>query len=172
MKMTLTSAQAAKMLRKLEDERANLLSAEDRSSSFRAAVSEDIESVRPIYDYEATRKAVSELEAKIRRIKHTINIFNVGYVVPEFDMTIDQLLIYIPQLSKQRVKLDEMRSVLPKTRAEFGLRAANVSIIDYIYANYDIDKVNEDYNLVSDLLARAQTALDTVNNTVTFDIDI
>ncbi len=169
--MKVTSAQAAKMLRKLEDERANLAAAEERSSSFRAAVGEDVESVRPAYDYESTQKSLAETEAKIRKLKHTINLFNVGYVIPEFGMTIDQMLIYIPQLSRQRAKLDSMRSVLPKARAELGLRAANVNILDYIYANYDIEKVNEDYNKVSDTLARAQTALDTVNNTVTFDVD-
>lgn len=170
--MKVTSAQAAKLLRKLEDERASLVAAEDRSCSFRAAVGEDVESVRPAYDYEATQKALAEIEAKVRKLKHTINLFNVSQVVPEFDMTIDQMLVYIPQLSRQRAKLDNMRSVLPKARAELGLRAANVNILDYVYANYDIDKVNADYDEVSDLLARAQTALDTVNNTVTFEVEL
>ena len=148
------------------------MSAEDRSCSFNAAVGEDVESVRPKYDYGATQKAVSELEARIRRLKHAINLFNVQQIVPGFDMTIDQLLVYIPQLSRRRARLDSMRSVLPKARAEVGFRSSGSSIIDYTYANYDIERAEQDYNEVSDLLSRAQTALDTVNNTVIFEIDI
>ena len=169
--MKVTSAQAAKMLRKLEDDRQSLLSAENMSRSFRAAVGEDIESVRPEYDYEQTQKAIYEAEAKVRKLKHTINLFNIQQEVPGFDMTIDQMLVYIPQLSRQRAKLAEMKSVLPKARTEMGLRASTVNIIDYTYANYDIEKAERDYNEISDTLARAQTALDTVNNTVTFDVE-
>ena len=170
--MKVTSAQAAKILRKLEDDLSALRNNEDMSRSFNAAVGEDVESVRPVYDYEQTQKDIAEIEEKVRRLKHTINLFNVQQEVSGFDMTIDQLLVYIPQLSRQRSKLGEMKSVLPKTRAELGYRASNVNIIDYTYANYDIGKVSEDYDTVTDLLARAQTALDTLNNTVTFDIDI
>ena len=170
--MKVTSAQAAKILRKLEDERAGLEASENMSRSFKAAVGEDIESVRPKYDYEQTQNAISDIEARIRRLKHEINMFNTSQVIPEFDMTIDQMLVYLPQLSRKHSKLAEMKCVLPKTRAEYGLRTTSVNIIDYVYANYDIEKVERDYNEVSDLLAKAQTALDTVNNTVTFDIDI
>lgn len=170
--MKVTSAQAAKLLRKLEDEKASLLSAEQMSCSFRAAVGEDIESVRPKYDYVQTQKAVADIEAKVRKVKHAINMFNVSQMIPEFDMTIDQMLVYIPQLSRQRAKLNEMKSVLPKTRADYGIRTTSINIIDYTYANYDIEKAEKDFGEISDLLARAQTALDTVNNTVTFDIEI
>lgn len=170
--MKYTSAQAAKLLRKLDDERSGILSGEEMSSTFRAAVGEDIESVRPEYDYEAVQKAVTELDEKIRKVKHAINMFNVLYVIPEFNMTIDQILVYIPQLNRKRQKLSQMKSILPKARAELSYRASNVNIIDYVYANYDIAEAEKDYNEVSDLLARVQTALDTVNNTVTFDIDM
>ncbi|MCR4780879.1 MAG: hypothetical protein K5876_07265 [Ruminiclostridium sp.] len=170
--MKVTSAQAAKLLRKLVDERNSIASAESRSSSFNAAVGEDIESVRPAYDYAATQKAIENIETKIRKLKHEINLFNVRQTVPGFDMTIDQMLVYLPQLCRQRDKLDEMRSVLPKTRAERSIRATNINIIDYTYANYDIAEAEKDYNEISDLLAKGQTALDTVNNTVEFEIEI
>ena len=170
--MKVTSSQAAKILRRLVDERNTLSSAESRSCSFNAAVGEDVESVRPVYDYAATQKAIAEVEAKIRKLKHAINLFNVQQTVPGFDMTIDQMLVYLPQLCRQRDKLDEMRSVLPKTRAERSIRATAINIIDYTYANYDIAEAEKDYNEVSDLLAKAQTALDTVNNTVEFEIEI
>ena len=48
--MTYTSAQANKLLKKLNDEHAALLDKETRSKDFRAAMGEDVESVRPAYD--------------------------------------------------------------------------------------------------------------------------
>ena len=168
--MKVTSAQAAKMLRKYDDDMRVMLAVEGQSNTFVAAVGEDVESVRPKYDYADTQKKLVDLENRIRAIKHAINVFNSTYVVPELGMTIDQILIYMPQLSRRREKLRSMKSVLPKTRVEHMRSTSN--IIDYRYANYDIPTVEKDYDEISDLIAKLQTALDTVNNTVEFDLDI
>lgn len=170
--MKVTSAQAAKMLRKLEDDMDGILTNEVNSRDFLAAVGEDVESVRPVYDYSGTQEKLIELEKKIRTLKHAINIFNTTQEVPGFGMTIDQILILLPQLSRRRDKLREMKSVLPKAREENRIGRAPSNIIDYRYANYDIAAVEKDYNDVTDMLARAQTALDTVNTTVEFDIEL
>ena len=45
--MKYTSAEAAKLLRKLNDEHNNIRSKEDKTSTFIAAIEEDIDSVRP-----------------------------------------------------------------------------------------------------------------------------
>ena len=74
--MNYTSAQANKLLKKLNDEYTALLDKETRSRDFRAAMGEDVESVRPVYDYAETQIRLTELEAKIRKLKHAINIFN------------------------------------------------------------------------------------------------
>lgn len=62
--MTYTSAQINKLLKKLNDEHAALLDKENRSKDFRAAMGEDIESVRPAYDYADTQKKLAELEQR------------------------------------------------------------------------------------------------------------
>lgn len=116
--MNYTSAQANKLLKKLNDEYTALLDKETRSRDFRAAMGEDVESVRPVYDYAETQIRLAELEAKIRKLKHAINIFNATQTVDSFDMTIDELLVYIPQLTKRKSKLLEMKSRLPKERVE------------------------------------------------------
>ena len=105
MGMNYTSAQANKLLKKLNDEYTALLDKETRSRDFRAAMGEDVESVRPVYDYAETQIRLAELEAKIRKLKHAINIFNATQTVDSFDMTIDELLVYIPQLTKRKSKL-------------------------------------------------------------------
>ena len=97
----ITSAIAAKNLRKLNDQRDVLLAMEKKARSFTAAIQENVESVRPAYDYKATQKALTAVEGKIRALKHTLNCFNSTYVIPEFDMTIDQMLIYMGSSYRQ-----------------------------------------------------------------------
>ena len=166
--MLYTSAEAAKLLRRLNDEKSSIESNESHSSFFKAAISEDIEQARPSYDYEAAQKAIDALEARIRTVKHAINTFNLTHEVPGFGMTVDMMLVYIPQLTARKTKLARMKDALPKARDY--IRVAG--IIEYTYANYDVEAAKRDYDAVSDELARAQTALDVLNNSVQFEIDI
>ena len=160
--MKYTSAEANKLLKKLNDEYAALLEKERRSRDFRAAMGEDVASVRPAYDYAKTQARLAELEENIRRIKHAVNCFNTTQSVDGFNMTIDEMLVYIPQRTKRKSKLLEMKSKLPKERVEdqYGRQS---NIIDYTYTNYDLAAVEADYEKVIDELSRAQLALDAVN---------
>lgn len=168
--MKYTSAEVAKLLRKLNEEVENLEEQEAKRREFNAAMGEDIETVRPAYDYADTQRKLEKLQAKNRMVKHALNCFNVATEVPGFGMTIDQLLVYIPQLSRRKQKLAMMSSCLPKERAKVS--GFGSQIIDYRYANYDIEAVKADYQRVSDELAKAQTALDLVNTTMTMEIEI
>ena len=167
--MNITSAQAAKLLKKLSEDLSAVEGREKKSSTFNAALGEDVESVRPEYDFGETQTELSALEEKIRRLKHAINIFNTTHTVPEFGMTIDEMLVYIPQLTKRKNKLGEMRAALPKKRVEVW--GGNRGVIDYAYANYDPAAVSLAYDEVCDALSRAQLALDRVNSTETFEFD-
>lgn len=169
--MKTTSARAAKLLRQLNDELRTLQTREENSKSFLASLGEDPESVRPAYDYEAAQKAQAETELKIRKLKHAINVFNATTTIPEFGFTIDEMLVYLPQLTKRCSKLAEMRDALPKTRENAAFSRGS-TIVDYRYANYDIEKVAEDHAALSAELARAQTALDLANNTIEFEIEL
>ena len=166
--MLYTSAEAAKLLRKLNEDKTAILSNESQSSNFQAAITEDIENARPEYDYVSAQKEIDEIDKKIRKVKHAINTFNLTHEVPGFDMTIDMMLVYIPQLTQKKNKLSAMKDKLPKTREI--IRVAG--IIEYSYANYDVEKAKEDYDKVSDELSRAQTVLDVLNNSVKFEIEI
>lgn len=169
--MLVTSAQAAKLLRQLNDELRTLQLREGNASSFIAAIQEDIESVRPEYNFKEMRDAQAEVEGKIRKVKHAVNVFNTTTIVPDFDITIDEMLVYLPQLNRQCEVLSKMRDAMPKVRVSSGYSGGG-NIIDYKYANYDIDEVGKCYTELSDTLAKAQTALDLVNSTVEFEIDL
>lgn len=167
--MKYTSAEAAKLLRLLNEEHDSLIVAENLGKSFVASVSEDVESVRPEYDYKDTQRRLEEVEGKIRRVKHAINTFNATHIVPGFDMTIDMMLIYIPQLTNRKNRLAVMAGVLPKARERVGSQS---NIIDYRYANYDVTVTGEEARAAAELLAKAQTALDLINTTETMEIDL
>ncbi|MBP5489605.1 MAG: hypothetical protein J6Y10_03290 [Lachnospiraceae bacterium] len=169
--MKLTSAEAAKVLRKYNNDLMDLQNKESMSQSFVAAISEDPETVRPEYDYAKTREDEAALMEKVRKLKHAINVFNSTTVIPDWNITIDEMLILIPQLTRKRDRLAAMKNCLPKERVAAGMRQAS-NIIDYRYANYDIAQAQADYDTASDLLARAQTALDLVNSTVTFEVEL
>lgn len=167
--MIITSKEANKLLKELEYERSSLLSEEVQAKTFLAAVGEDVESCRPKYDYDKTQVAIKDVEAKIIKIKHAINVFNTTTLVDGYDKTIDEMLVYIPQLTQLSNRLARMQDILPKEREASGLRS---NIIDYRYANYDIDKVKKDYKAVIDELHKCQIALDTTNINKTFNVEI
>ena len=117
------------------------------------------------------QEKLNEIEEKVRKVKHAINMFNLTTEVPGFDMTVDQMLVYIPQLNARKQKLAYMAIRLPKERVSYAYGSSK-NMIEYTYANYDIAQAEADLNEVTEELARAQTALDVVNNKETLEIDI
>lgn len=166
--LMLTSAEAAKLLRRWNEELTALEEREVLSREFVASAGEDLETVRPDYDYAAVQENIRELEERIRALKHRLNLFNTETVIPEFGMSVDQLLIYIPQLSKKKAKLAQMAGRLPLSREV----RYNSPLVEYRYTNYDPEEVRADLEAVSEELSRAQTLLDTLNNTVRFAFEL
>ena len=74
-----------------------------------------------------------------------------------------------PQLSYHKQLLSEMASRLPKQR-DTGGYLRTTSVVDYIYANYDIEEAKKELKDVSEKLAQVQLALDLANSTMSFDI--
>ncbi len=159
--MLYTAQEIGKLIRKQNDDRNAILQREAQSMEFVAATSEDPEKVRPEYDYAATQAALDVIDHKIRVMRHKLNIYNLNTVVEGFDMTIDQMLVYLPQLNEKKNKLNRMRTRLERQRIDSGYGRS--AIIEYRYINYDLAEVEREYTEVADLLSRAQMALDRVN---------
>ena len=170
--MTYTSAQLNKILKQTNEEVERIKKIENSANTFKVAVGERIEDARPDYNYTETQATINELEAKIRKIKHAINVFNTTTVIKDLNMTIDELLVYIPQLSKQKNKLASMINRPQKIRQEPDRYGYVKNIVEYNYVNYDIEEAKRDYDATIDVLAKAQLALDMVNNSAQIELDI
>lgn len=166
--MKYTSAEANKLLKTLENKRNNILRREEKASKFKVSSTENVEDLRPEYDFAKTQKELALLNEKIRKIKHAINMFNVTHTLPGFgDLTIDQALVYMPQLREEIRKLNDMASSLPRERIE-DFRS---NIVDYSIANFDIDEAVSAYEKESERLTLLQLALDKANTTETIEIE-
>ena len=173
--MKYTSAEAGKLVKKLEDRVRDLLSMESKAALFRVASGEDADSLRPNYDFNKTQAELKNLSGQIRTVKHAINVFNTTHTLPGFDnLTIDQAPVYIPQLSNRKETLRQMAAHLPKERvADSHYRFGNrTSFIDYEVTNYDTAAAKAAYSQAAETLAKLQLALDTVNTTETMDIEV
>ena len=124
MKYHVTSAEAAKLLKKLLDEKSILLADEYRSSTFNAALGEDVESVRPVYDYAVTQQALEHCNRKIRLLKHAINCFNTTQLVGDTGMTIDQVLVISLSSPRCAAACTHCRTACPSSGPRWGALAA------------------------------------------------
>lgn len=167
--MLFTSAEANKMLRTLRDELSLLQQEESRNCKFNCSVMENIEDVKPEYDFIDISKKMKMINNKIRKIKHAINIFNTTTEVID-DITIDEALIMLPQLNERKNTLHQML-VIPEKKRERAY-GSNASIIDYVYSNFNHDTVRVEYDRISKMIDEIQINLDQINSTKVFQIAI
>lgn len=168
--MKVTSNEANKLLKTYVEKLNRLKSIEEQSATYVLATTERADD-KPTYDIYKTQKEILVVNENIRKIKHAINVFNVNTIVPDTcNLTIDEVLVYMPQLNEMVSKLSAMKNALPKVRKNSVYNKSN--IIEYQYANYEIDEAVSLHEKYQRELIHLQTSLDTINNTVKFEIDI
>lgn len=167
----MTSAYANKALKKLSDDKEFWRRKEAEGYTYVAALDE--EPVIPEYSYTAVAKAMEEIDEKIVKIKHAINMANVTNEVMVGDraMTVDQILVKMAQLNNRRAMLDRMRKQEPKKRLNTVSYVARKNAPEYEYINYDLDVVKADYERIDVEIAAMQIALDKYNQTVEFEVE-
>ena len=167
--MLITSAKASKMIKDLNDQIRQLQEIDRKSSVFLCAMGEDPETVRPEYDFIKISDEINKLQFKVRKLKHALNVFNTTTPLTKFPMTIDEALVFMPQLTADKARLEKMVARLPKERREdrYG-----VNIVDYEYANYDIDEAKQVLDETRKMLSDLQLDLNDINTSVQFEVDI
>ena len=166
--MKYTSASANKQIKTLEDRKNYLLQREQNNSTYILAEDEKIEI--PDYDFEECNREIDDIDAKIRTLKHALNVFNSVTVLP-LGITIDQALVEMAQLNNKLPRLDMMRKAKSKRRLS-GMNAGRRDVAEYEYLNYDPDQVETVYEANLQRVQQIQLALDKVNQTVEFDVDL
>jgi DNA repair ATPase RecN len=165
--MLITSKEANKLLKKCYDELEITRIKENQSLYFIAAAGEVIESVRPEYDFESTQRKIEAINSNVLHIKHRLNKFNTSTTLENSNLTIDEVLVLLPQLNELKNKYERMLKHLPKNR-----RVSSGTFIEYEYANYDLKAVETSYNNITRDINGLQLELDKVNSTARFEIDL
>ena len=166
--MVLTSASANKMIRLLEDQKQYLLDNEANDSKYVLA-DDEVKDI-PDYDFDKYDSDIDELDYKIRIIKHALNMFNTNTLL-SIGITIDQALVEMAQLSNKIQRLRAMRRAKNKERL-LGVNAGRYNIAEYQYLNYNKQDVNETYRQAMIRIHKIQLALDLVNQTKEFTVDL
>lgn len=167
----MTSAYANKVLKILAEDKLYWRDKEVSSSTYLAANNE--EPVIPEYNYIEVAAKIEDIDEKMAKIKHALNISNAIAKIPVGDeeMSVDTILIKMAQLNSRKNVLDGMRKRLPKAREEDSFMGKN-SVPEYRYINYNLNVVRKDYDIISQKIMEMQMALDKYNQTVSFDVDL
>lgn len=166
--MKVTSAVASKKIKMLEEQKNRLLDLENTSCIYIRADGES--EAPPVYDYAATKKELDEINEKIRKIKHAVNIFNTTTYLETVGLYIDEALVEMFMLNRRRETLKYMSNRLPKERVNNGYVRSNLAI-EYKYVNYDMETVKRDFEACCQRIFDIQIALDTANQTLMFEIE-
>lgn len=169
--MKMTSAYANKLIKKLNEDKEFWCNKERNSCTYIAAVDE--EPVVPEYDFAQVSANIAEIDEKIVKIKHALNVSNSTSIISVGDcqMTADEILVRMAQLNGRKAFLDMLRKNEPKTRVRSLRAVGNKSIPEYEYINYDLALVKAEYDRIDAQLAAMQMGLDKYNQTVEFEVD-
>lgn len=166
--MKYTSASANKTIKSLEDKKQYLLQRENNNRSY--VLADDEKPDIPDYDFNKYNLEIDEIDKKIRTLKHALNVFNTTTVLP-LGITIDEALVEMAQLNNKLPRLDLMRKAKNKTRLS-GYNASRRDIAEYEYLNYKPEDVEKIYEESLDRVQDIQLALDKINQTIEFEVDI
>ena len=151
-----------KDLKKIHEEKVETLSNEKRDSTISYILGE--EKIASNYNYKETREKIDELNKKEIYLKGLLAKANATVIVPEFNMTIGDCLVYLAQLTSKADTLYLLSIVKPKSRS-YRLKE-----VEYTETCYDVSIVKEDYQKVKDEIVRLQMALDRINLTNMIDV--
>lgn len=168
----MTSAYANKVLKKLNEDKEFFRKKETEGCLYVAALDE--EPVIPEYDYASVAAAIEEIDEKIVKIKHAINVINITSEIQVGNkvMTVDAILIKMAQLNNRKYVLDRMRKQEPKTRLNSGMYSNRKTAPEYQYINYDLELIKKEYERIDLEIATMQIALDKHNQTFEFEVEI
>ena len=154
--MTLmTINEIGKKIGDLKTERERLIEKDKKLRVFRASEFEDLEKLRPDYDYVGLQSELDGVEKEIRNLTaKAISILTTQKVNEFHDMTVLDLLLYLRDLKEKEERLYEMTTHLERERH------VSSHLLEYEHINYDISKVEEDLRKTREELKKVRTFFD------------
>ena len=144
-------------------ERRELLKEEKKACSYRVMEGEDPSAKKPEYDYVETWNQLMEYDDSIRSVKHAINSFSVSRYVPEYNMTLDELEMYLEDLDRRFNTLKELGAAHPIKRT-----IVNRSVRHTI-ANYDLKQARKDSERLDDECRKVRRIISEIKESEVFE---
>lgn len=153
-----------KTIADLKTERERLIGKDEKLRVLTVGVFEDVEKLRPDYDYDSFQKELDRLDETIRNLTaKAVTILATERVKEYHDMTILEMLLLLRDLKAKEQRLYTMTSHLEKERhsTEFA--------IEYEHVNYDISKVEEDLKKTREEIEKVRTFSDFFIHELSYD---
>lgn len=154
-----------KRIADLKKERERLIEKDEKLRVFTAGVFEDVEKLRPDYDYDSFQKELDRLNETIRNLTaKAVTILATERVKEYHDMTILEMLLLLRDLKSKDQRLYAMAAHLEKERhsTEFA--------IEYEHVNYDISRVEEDLKKTREEIEKVRTFFDFYIYELSYDL--
>ncbi len=144
-----------KRIADLKTERERLIRKDEKLRVFSTSGFEDIEKLRPDYDYDGFQKELDRLDEMIRNLTaKAVTILATERVKEYHDMTILEMLLLLRDLKAKDQRLYAMAAHLEKERYSTELG------IEYEHVNYDISRVEEDLKKTREEIEKFRTFSD------------
>lgn len=168
-KKKVTAAVAGKMLKTLEEERNYWQHVERTDSVY--TVGQGEEPVVPEYFYDDVASQIARVNEKITKLRHAIQVHNIMSEIEVVGKTTtaDMLQYQIEQLSNRKSILGKMRKASPVTRVHNKDKKAAP---EFVYINYDLEAICEEYDFISEKLIELQTAYELFQQTALFEVEV
>ena len=169
--MKVTSALANKLLIQLKGEKEIYTQKEIDSY----IVSEGETPSIPEYNFLENNKAIEEIDLKIMKLKHSINLTNTSSKIDVNGViySVDEILIRMAELNLRMKFYDELRRKLPKQRLDSRrfVSKNNPNAIEFEYANFNIEDAKKEFEKTQKEIISLQLALDKFNQTYEFEVE-
>ncbi len=170
--MKMTSAYANKLIKKLKEDRDYWTEIEKDRHTYIVAQGE--EAIIPEYDFLEVHRTIADIDEKIIKVKHALNVANsTNYVeIEDKKYTIDMLLVKMAQMTERKAVLGAMRKLTPKSRVKKSGFGVLHQTPDVQCINFNMDVVKSEYDRIESFSNELLLTLDKYNQTVEFDVDI
>lgn len=142
-----------------------LIQKEREACTYRVMEGEEPSAKKPGYDYEETREGLNTEDFSVRLARHSINSFSVSRFVPEYNMTLDELEMYLEDLDNRLNTLKELKDARPMKRGIVNRR------VEYSFINYDPEQVRKDYRKLADERSKVRSIISEIQESEEFRDD-